>query len=322
MGCADALNLAHRFRSFANSFAKDSTGELVPNKQTLSDLKDFLPNAYKNTNFEVDRALLIAMLNKAADLPESQQIEAVNQIINGKVGEKRFKAITEFVNDLYDDSKIITLKGCEKLLTKSPEDILDDEFVKFSATLEKDNAQMVSTAGKFNQNISRLRGKLLEAVMAWKGNDIYPDANRTLRLTYGEVKSYDPRDAVHYNYITTLSGIMEKETGEDPFIVPDKLRQLWEQKDFGKYIDAKVNDVPVAFIANLDITGGNSGSPVINGKGEFIGIAFDGNWEAVVGDYMFQDNMNRTISVDARYILFILDKFSNAANLLKELEIH
>jgi hypothetical protein len=157
--------------------------------------------------------------------------------------------------------------------------------------------------------------------MAWKGSDIYADANRSLRLTYGEIKSYNPRDAVHYDYETTLGGVMEKETGENPFIVPPKLHQLWENKDFGKYADPRVNDVPVAFLADLDITGGNSGSPVINGKGELIGLAFDGNWEAVVGDYVFQESLNRSINVDARYILFILDKYSNAQNILNELSI-
>ena len=114
---------------------------------------------------------------------------------------------------------------------------------------------------------------------------------------------------------------MEKETGEDPFIVPGKLRELWEKKDFGRYMDKKSGDVPVAFLADLDITGGNSGSPVLNGRGEIIGLAFDGNWEAVVGDYLFQDSLNRTISVDARYVLFVLDKFSNAQNLLNELTV-
>jgi hypothetical protein len=114
---------------------------------------------------------------------------------------------------------------------------------------------------------------------------------------------------------------MEKETGEDPFIVPAKLRQLWEKKDFGRYADAKIGDLPTDFLANLDITGGNSGSPVLNGKGELIGLAFDGNWEAVVGDYVYQPPLNRSICVDSRYVLFVLDKFSNADNILKELVI-
>ncbi len=321
MGSSEILQMANRFRNFANSFSKDSTGELKPPASSVDELKNTIPSVFKNLSLQVDKGLLTAILLKASELPAGQQIEAVQNIIGTKTGEKREKSIIEFVDDLYDDSKLITPEGCSKLIDKDSDDILDDEFVKFSVSLDKDNSKLTATVSAFNARISQLRSKLLEATMAWKGSDIYPDANRTLRLTYGEIKSYDPRDAVHYDYETTLGGMMEKETGESPFIVPPKLRQLWENKDFGKYTDPRVNDVPVAFIANLDITGGNSGSPVINGKGELIGLAFDGNWEAVVGDYVFQEHLNRTINVDARYILFILDKYSNAQHILNELII-
>ena len=321
MGSADVLTLANRFRNFANSFVKDSTGELKPPANTLNELKDAVPIAFKNNNLTVDKELLTAMILKAAELPADQRIEIIQKIVGDKTGEKRTRAAREFVDDLYDDTKLTTTEGCLKLLSKDADDILDDAFVQFSVELDKDNSQIIAKATAFNAKIGLLRSKLLEAYRAWKGPDIYADANRTLRLTYGEIKSYNPRDAVHYGYQTTLGGVMEKETGGDPFIVPQKLRQLWEQKDFGKYADAKLNDVPVAFLANLDITGGNSGSPVINGKGELIGLAFDGNWEAVVGDYVFQEPLNRSINVDARYILFILDKYSNAQNILDELMI-
>ncbi|MEK7248794.1 MAG: S46 family peptidase, partial [Bacteroidota bacterium] len=149
----------------------------------------------------------------------------------------------------------------------------------------------------------------------------YPDANRSLRFAYGEVVPLQPRDAVTYSAFTTLTGLIEKESDQEQFLVPAKLKELWQKKDFGRYADPKLGDVPVAFIANLDITGGNSGSPVINGKGELIGCAFDGNWEGVVGDYKFEEKYNRTISVDSRYMLFVLDKFSGAENILRELVI-
>ena len=158
--------------------------------------------------------------------------------------------------------------------------------------------------------------------MEWKKTEVtYPDANRTLRLTYGQAMPISPRDAVHYSFETTLAGVIEKESIDDPFIVPPKLKDLWKNRDFGKYVDKKSNDIPVAFLTDNDITNGNSGSPVINGKGELLGCAFDGNWDGIIADYYYQHEYNRTISVDVRYVLFLLDKFSGAQHLLNEMVI-
>ena len=149
----------------------------------------------------------------------------------------------------------------------------------------------------------------------------YPDANSTMRFTYGSVGSYSPQDAVEYNYYTTLKGVMEKEDPNNPeFTVPSKLKALYEAKDYGRYADAD-GTMHVGFISNNDITGGNSGSPVINGKGQLIGTAFDGNWEAMSGDIAFEPNLQRTISVDIRYTLFVIDKFAGAGHLVEEMTL-
>lgn len=149
----------------------------------------------------------------------------------------------------------------------------------------------------------------------------YPDANSTPRLTYGNVRSYSPQDGVKYKYYTTLDGVMQKEDPtNDEFIVPAKLKELYEKKDYGRYAD-KNGDIVVGFISGNDITGGNSGSPVINGKGQLIGCAFDGNWEAMSGDINFEDEVQRTISVDIRYVLFIVDKYAGAGHLVDEMTI-
>ena len=158
--------------------------------------------------------------------------------------------------------------------------------------------------------------------MEWKkGEPSYPDANFTMRLTYGSVKGYSPKDAVMYRYYTTLDGVMEKEDPDNwEFVVPAKLKEMWKNKDFGEYAmeDGKM---PVAFLSNNDITGGNSGSPIMNANGELIGLAFDGNWESMSSDVMFEPDLQRCINVDIRYVLFIVDKFGGAGWLLDEMTI-
>ncbi|MFA4997650.1 MAG: S46 family peptidase, partial [Bacteroidales bacterium] len=150
---------------------------------------------------------------------------------------------------------------------------------------------------------------------------LYPDANFSMRLTYGNVLNYRPRDGVTYDYYTTLTGVMEK---EDPsnweFVVPEKLKQLYNNKDYGQYARPG-QEVVTGFIANTDITGGNSGSPVLNAKGELIGLAFDGNWESMSGDVIFEPELQRCIAVDIRYVLFIMDKYGEAGYLLEEMDI-
>lgn len=154
----------------------------------------------------------------------------------------------------------------------------------------------------------------------YNDKSIAPDANSTMRLTYGKVGGYSPADAVEFDYYTTMKGIMQKEDPNNPdFIVPAKLKQLYETKDFGPYgEDGQMN---VCFLSNNDITGGNSGSPVLNAAGELIGLAFDGNWEAMSGDIFFEQKMQKTISVDIRYVLFIIDKYADAKNLIQEMVI-
>lgn len=148
-----------------------------------------------------------------------------------------------------------------------------------------------------------------------------PDANSTMRLSYGRVKDYYPMDGVYYSEYTTAKGILEKQDNSNQeFIVDPKLERLIKNKDFGPY--GENGDLKVCFISTTDITGGNSGSPVINGNGELIGLAFDGNWEAMSGDIAYDPEYKRTISVDIRYVLFIIDKFAGASHLVKEMKLN
>jgi hypothetical protein len=141
-----------------------------------------------------------------------------------------------------------------------------------------------------------------------------------MRMSYGKVLDYYPADAVYYNYVTTLKGVMEKEDStNEEFIVPKKLKELFKAKDYGPY--GENGEMITCFLTTNDITGGNSGSPVINGDGQLIGLAFDGNWEAMSGDIMFEPDLQRTINVDIRYVLFIIDKYAGAKNLIQELTL-
>ena len=158
-------------------------------------------------------------------------------------------------------------------------------------------------------------------LLEWeKGQPSYPDANSTMRLTYGHVLPYSPKDAVLMCQFTTVSGVLEKEDPSNPeFIVPARLKELILARDFGRYADASDGLVHTCFLTNNDITGGNSGSPVLNAKGELIGLAFDGNWESMSSDVMFVPDLQRCICVDIRYVLFLVEKLGGADNIIREL---
>jgi hypothetical protein len=151
---------------------------------------------------------------------------------------------------------------------------------------------------------------------------MYPDANFSMRVSFGNVKSYNPRDAVHYDYVTTAKGIIEKyKAGDYEFDLPSKQIELLKKKDFGQYIDKGRNDLVIDFITTNDITGGNSGSPVMDGSGNLIGLAFDGNYEALSHKIAFDKDLNRTICVDVRYVLWCIDKLGGAKNIIDELKL-
>ncbi|MEI7828425.1 MAG: S46 family peptidase [Prolixibacteraceae bacterium] len=183
--------------------------------------------------------------------------------------------------------------------------------MKYSMELEKYRAQYAKGQKLYIAGMLEMKA----------GQAIYPDANSTMRLTFGKVLNYSPKDGVIYDFVTTMDGVMQKEDPKNyEFTVPAKLKELYKAKDFGQYA-LKDGRMPVAFLTNNDITGGNSGSPVMNKKGELIGTAFDGNWESMSSDIIFEPSLQRCINVDIRYTLFIMDKFGGAGYLLNEMKI-
>jgi hypothetical protein len=275
-----------------------------------------LEYAYANYFEPVDKALLVRALKMANELPQDQRIKGLEYVFNDKS-----KTIEQFVDDAFNTSKLKDVeytKGMVKLSVKELE-ALNDPFIKMVASMNPENNEIQMNGLVFNAKVTDLRKRYIDGLFEWKGTGMYPDANRTLRFTSGNIKGYSPADGVMYSPFTTLKGVIQKNTGEEPFNVPDKLTELYNKKDYGRWEDPNLKDVPVAFTHQCDITGGNSGSPVMNAKGELIGLAFDGNYEAMISDWQYDYDLQRVISVDIRYVLFVTEKFSNAGFILNEM---
>jgi hypothetical protein len=277
-----------------------------------------IPQIFEDFDREMDIDITKAILKVyKKNLPVSQLpsvFETINSDFDGD--------IDDYVNKLYEKSIFASEESMTKFMKKPKLKVLrkDPAYVLNNSLREiLMNNRMAFMEG---QNKVDDGMRLFIDGLRTMNPDVkyYPDANSSLRFTYGSVQDYYPADAVHYNYITHLFGVMEKEDpSSDEFIVPEKLKKLYDDKDFGDYgSDGKLI---VCFLSTNDITGGNSGSPVMNGKGELIGIAFDGNWEAMSGDIAFEPELQRTINVDIRYVLFIIDKFAGAQNLIDELTV-
>nr|HPI70832.1 S46 family peptidase [Tenuifilaceae bacterium] len=274
---------------------------------------------YKNYNCPTDKKVAKAMFKLFNDnVSKELQPELFNIIRTDYNGN-----FDEYIDNLYDKSIFAdSVKLWAFLENPSAESLKNDPAFYAATSIGKTRESYSEKIGFFNDNYKKGHRLYVAGIMEKnEGKPKYPDANFSMRLTYGKVLDYYPKDAVHYNYITTLKGVMEKEDPDNwEFVVPDKLKDLFESKNFGPYA-MKNGEMPVNFITNNDITGGNSGSPVINAKGELIGCAFDGNWEAMSGDIIFEPDYQRCISVDIRYVLFIIDKYAGAKRLIDEMTI-
>ncbi len=270
---------------------------------------------YKDYNESTDRKVAVAMINALAESIDAESLPAFYKEIESDFGGD----VNAFVDDVFAKSNYTSM---EKFLAAMEAGVTEDRAYDVFKTIIEAYLPLAKTTQSFFEQFYQGKKDYIGGTLQMReGEPIYPDANFTMRLTYGTVQPYSPRDAVFYKYYTTLDGVMEK---EDPnnweFEVPVKLKELWETKDFGDYAleDGKL---PIAFISTNDITGGNSGSPIMNGRGELIGLAFDGNIESMSSDVLFEPNLQRCINVDVRYVLFIIDKFGGAGYLLDEMEI-
>ena len=270
---------------------------------------------------EVERRVGKVMLRTYA-----QYIPAEQRIGIFKVIDKRFKGDTDkFIDACLDNSIFGSRENFEKFIKKpSLYKISNDWMVLFKYSITDGLLQTSIAMLDANRNYNAAHKTWVKGMMDMRqaqGLPIYPDANSTLRLTYGKVASYSPADGVVNEYYTTLKGVMEKEDPDNwEFVVPEKLKQLYRDKDYGRYA-LPDGEMPVCFIVDTDNTGGNSGSPVFNARGELIGTAFDRNYEGLTGDIAFRPSSQRAACVDIRYTLFIIEKFAGATHLIEELDI-
>lgn len=292
----------------------------VKNKQKITPEKRAeIEQAYQNREPILDREMLKFFLKSMSELPANQKIQYVENLFNRYQGKERREAEESFVERIVENKEFDSAEEVVKLYDKDYDDLQKKypDVAGFIEYLGVERAAYTARAGKYNGEIDRLRQLYLRGMSEMNGSLVYPDANSTLRFTFGNVKGYSPREAVQYTPFTTLKGVLEKDTGIFPFDAPDKLRTLQETKDFGRY--GVGDSVPVNFLATTDIIGGNSGSPIMNAYGEQVGIVFDGNYEGLGNDLFFDQNYGRTIAVDIRFVLFVTEKFADAKWIVDEL---
>jgi hypothetical protein len=279
---------------------------------TKQNLKSGLRNYYEPT----DKAFLKHIVMQALELPESQRIEVIDKQFKGRTEQE----IDQTINQAYAQSKLtdenVLLASFGKPLDELQQ--MRDPFIGAAQMMYATYQKLRETRQRREGALSKLSALLVDVKQQFQKTSFIPDANSTLRFTFGRIKGYSPVDATYYRPITTLSGVIEKSTGKDPYATPQKVLDLYKAKDFGKYKNAKLKDVPVAILYDMDTTGGNSGSPVLNASGELIGVNFDRAYEATINDYAWSESYSRSIAVDIRYVLWVTEKVGGATNVMKE----
>ncbi|WP_316836962.1 S46 family peptidase [Pedobacter nutrimenti] len=310
-----------------NSFKDALEGQPVAQKQAFFDLnieqvKKSLAGTYEAYDLDVDKHILNRMFNDAAKFSPNQKVEAVNKV-TGK-GSNDETTINRYLKDTFELSKLKDQDYVLNTLLKSPKALstYNDGLLLLEKDLGKQIAELKPEKDRREGLLNKLMGDYVNVKEKFLKKDFIPDANSTLRLTYGYVRGYAPADATYMKPYTSIKGILEKGASGDPdFGYPAAIKTLWTNKDFGPFEKKDLNDVPVSFLYNMDTTGGNSGSPIMNANGELIGVNFDRAYGATINDYAWNESYSRSIGVDIRYVLWVAKKIDHADFLVKEMGV-
>ena len=313
----ETIGFAHRANELYNELNKNKKSQDIEKLNALNEeLANYGKKYYRDYLKETDQKIATALF------------QILKDDLDGKFYPEYFIMamkeydgnVKKFVDNLYNQSIFANEEAFNDFIKKPKADVLaQDALFQLAMSVEAKYNDLYAQSKNYDEQLLKGHRLFVKGVMEMeKDGNFYPDANFTMRLTYGKVGGYSPRDAVYYKHYTTLKGVMEK---EDPnnyeFIVPEKLKQLYITKDYGRY--AYNDEMHVCFITDNDITGGNSGSPVVNGNGELIGLAFDSNWEGMTGDIEFEEEMQKTVCTDIKYIVWLLEKFLGAQRIVDEM---
>ncbi len=301
---------------------KDMDREPGYMERAITAKKERLPVTQRNLDLATDQTAFTFFLKKLMQADPSGNFKILRQEIEKSPGNGLDEQIAAFGQALYGHTRMADFDFKMKMFAADKKTVAaaEDAFIALAGKIRPEIDAFNRRKNSITSRWLLLKPLYVEAMMQMRPGEIfYPDANSTLRFNYGRVEGYSPRDAVNYAPFTTLAGVLAKNSGEFPFALDPKVIAAAKNKNYAQYIAPELNDVPVNFLTSNDSTGGNSGSPVLNSRGELAGVLFDGNYESLSSDFFFRPDITRSIHVDIRYILFVADKVNQATNVLQEL---